>query len=136
MLIDASRVDTSVPGHLVDLAARRAVRVRGRRRLRTRVTPLCASMGCGVRMSASVTRLIWATESQGKLIAACALRGYRRVWRFRTCRAGEFEGGQGHPRALRIAQRTVPQSAPVPENGRPRCDRRRNDTVRYRQKYC
>jgi hypothetical protein len=62
-----------------------------------------------VRMSAQVTCLISVKEPQGKLIAACALQGSRKVWRFRTCGACEFEEGQGHPRAQRIAQGTVPQ---------------------------
>ena len=61
------------------------------------------------RGQAPVMRLISVMEPQGKLIAACPLRGCRRVWRFRTCGACELEEGQGHPRARRIAQRTVPQ---------------------------
>jgi len=51
--------------------------------------------------------------SQGKLIAACALRGCRTVWRFRTSCAAESGRGQGPPRARRIAQRTVPPLVPV-----------------------
>src|SRR5215470_5729085 len=42
--------------------------------LRQPVLRICAFAGCGMRMSAPVTRLTSVIESYGKLIAACALR--------------------------------------------------------------
>ena len=42
--------------------------------LRQPALRICAFAGCGMRMSAPVTRLTSVIESYGKLIAACALR--------------------------------------------------------------
>ena len=42
--------------------------------LRQPALRICAFTGCGIRMSAPVTRLTSVIESYGKLIAACALQ--------------------------------------------------------------